>query len=60
MTGQFYEIITALPADYGDKGPYYARLEVNGRMTWRTKRIAEKHAREFKGAHLRDAWVQEA
>lgn len=55
-----YEVIVALPADYGAGGPYYARLDHNGRSQWKTKRIAERHAREYKGAHLLDAWVQEA
>ena len=56
----FYEVVTALPADQYPNGPYYGRLDVNGRMQWKTKRIAERHAREFKVAHLLDAWVQEA
>lgn len=38
---------------------FYSRLEHKGRSTWKTKRIAQKHAREFKAVHLRDSWVQE-
>lgn len=37
----------------------YAILKYKGRSTWKTKRIADKHAREYKATHLRDAWVQE-
>lgn len=49
-----WEVVTALP----DGG--YARLWVGQRHEWKTKRIAERHAREYKARHLRDAWVQEA
>ena len=35
----------------------YARVEHRGRSEWRTKRTAEKHAREYRATHLRDAWV---
>jgi hypothetical protein len=37
----------------------YALLSVGDRTAWRTKRIAEKHMREWKGANWRDAWVEE-
>ena len=36
-----------------------ARLEHKGRMTWKTKRIAEKHAREFTAMHGKEAYVSE-
>lgn len=42
-----------------DNPPVYARLEHKGRSEWKTKRIAQKHAREYKAIHLRDSWVQE-
>ena len=32
-----------------------ARVSVGDRTTWKTKRIAEKHAREYKAWHLQDA-----
>jgi len=38
----------------------YARIEVRGKSEWKTKRAAEKHAREYKAAHMRDAWAQES
>lgn len=37
----------------------YERLERNGRIEWKTKRTAEKHAREYKARYLKDAWVSE-
>jgi hypothetical protein len=37
----------------------YALIEANGRYRWKTKRTAEKHAREYKALHLRDAWAEE-
>jgi hypothetical protein len=37
---------------------HYSRLWHKNRGEWKTKRIAEKHAREYKGNHLKDAWVQ--
>lgn len=54
-----WEVITALPGEYGQGAPYYSRLTHRDRMTW-TKRTATRHAREFKAAHLRDAWAQPA
>lgn len=38
----------------------YILLSVNGRIEWKTKRIAEKHAREWKAENMRDSWVSEA
>ena len=55
-----YEVIIAIDDKGQTGGPYYSRLSVRDRTQWKTRRIAEKHAREFKGTHLRDAWVQEA
>ena len=51
-----YEVIVRIDDKHGE--PQYARLDVNGRFEWKTKRIAEKHAREFKANHMRDAWAQ--
>lgn len=39
--------------------PSYAIIEAHGRTEWKTKRTAEKHAREYKARHLRDAWAEE-
>jgi len=38
----------------------YILLSVNDRTEWKTKRIAEKHAREWKAENMRDSWVSEA
>ncbi len=38
----------------------YAVLDVNGKSTWKTKRIAEKHAYQYKAENMRDAWVEES
>lgn len=38
----------------------YVLLSVNGRTEWKTKRVAEKHAREWKAENMRDSWVSEA
>lgn len=54
-----YEVIIATDAEGKTGGPYYSRLSVRDRTQWKTKRIAEKHAREFKARHLKDAWAQE-
>lgn len=54
---KLYEVICQIPKDGGF---IYARLQVKNRFTWKTKRIAEKHAREYKALHLRDSWVSEA
>ena len=56
---RLYAVIVALPEDQYPNGPYYGRLDVNGRSQWKDKRTAFRHAREFRGMHLRDAWVQE-
>lgn len=37
----------------------HALIEANGRTSWKTKRTALKHAREYKSTHLRDSWVAE-
>lgn len=34
-------------------------LEVNGRSEWKTKRIAERHAKEFRQIHGKEAYVSE-
>lgn len=54
-TGKTYEVIVSL-----EDGKGYSRLCYRDRTEWKTKRTAEKHAREFKASHLRDAWVSEA
>lgn len=38
----------------------YGILSVGDRTEWKTKRIAERHARDYKADHLRDAWVEES
>jgi hypothetical protein len=48
-----YLVMVSLPDDR------YAVLEVRGRMSWKTKRTAQKHARNYKATNLRDAWVEE-
>jgi len=50
-----YEVICSVSNKTGKM--VYARMEYKGRMQWKTKRIAEKHARDYRGNHLRDAWV---
>lgn len=52
-----WEAIASYERDDGTTG--YARIEANGRIEWKTKRTAEKHAREYKANHMRDAWAQE-
>ena len=56
MTEIYYEVI----ADISDNPneTKYARVECNRRIKWKTKRIAEKHAREYKATHMCDAWVE--
>lgn len=53
---KLYEVIVNIQTD-NSKSPIYARMEHKGRCEWKTKRIAEKHAREYKATHLRDSWV---
>lgn len=60
---------TVAPADYlwevlcvvgyANGAQQIARLEHKGRSTWKTKAIAERHAREYTAAHGRDAYVSE-
>ena len=58
MTEQrMWEAIAAYTRDDGKTD--YARIEHRGRIEWKTKRTAEKHARDYKARHLRDAWAQE-
>ena len=46
--------------DTGQEYPRkYSILSVKDRTSWKTKRIAEKHAREYKAIHMRDCWVEE-
>lgn len=53
-----WEVIVEIPQE--DAPPRYARLWHKGRYQWKTKRIAQKHCREYRMAHLRDAWISEA
>lgn len=55
-----YEVITATYPEYAKGDCVYARLSYRDKTEWKTKRTAEKHAREYKARHMRDAWVQEA
>lgn len=50
-----YQIMTHLKGE--NMG--YGVLSVKDRTQWKTKRIAEKHARDFKAKFLRDSWVEE-
>ncbi len=58
-----YEVVVDTGETYkshdGRDVPKYGMLEHKGRSEWKTKRIAEQHARDYKATHLRDAWVQE-
>lgn len=37
----------------------YAILDHKGKTEW-SKRVAMKHAREFKADHMRDSWINPA
>lgn len=52
-----YEVLCVI--GYVDGVQQIARLEHEGRSTWRTRAIAERHAREYTAAHGRDAYVSE-
>jgi hypothetical protein len=54
-----FEVVVQLPCAEGGSSRY-GRLEFRGRCEWRTKRIAEKHARDYRLTRYLDAWVQEA
>jgi hypothetical protein len=58
MNAKLYEVIVDIEED-PDKPRRYARLSHKDRTEWKTKRIAQKHAREYKARHLRDSWVSE-
>ena len=57
MEKPLFEVVTSYQDQDGKT--QYARLEYRGRMAW-GKRTAEKHARDFKANHMRDAWAQDA
>lgn len=52
-----YEIVVEL--GFKDGCLQIGYLEHRGRSEWRTKRVAEKHAREYTEMHGRVAYVQE-
>lgn len=54
---KLYEVIVAIELPSGDTT--FERLEHRGRFAWRAKHIAEKHARNYRTARGRDAWVSE-
>ena len=55
-----YEVIAAIHDKTNpQKPPVYARVWVKDRGEWKTKRIAEKHMREYRATHLTETWVQE-
>lgn len=53
-----FEILCEIGFAYG--AMQLARLEHKGRSVWKTRRIAEKHAREYTQVHGRVAYVSEA
>ncbi len=55
---KLYEVIIA-NYDKNGNNLQYSRLEFRNRTTWKTKRIADKHARDWKANNLSDAWAQE-
>ena len=52
-----YEVLCEMGFAHGTL--QLARLEHRGRTVWKTRRIAEKHAREFTALHGRTAYVSE-
>lgn len=54
-----YEVIIATYPEHANGKCVYTRLHHKGRSEWKTKRIAQKHAYEYKAKHLSDSWVQE-
>lgn len=52
-----YEVFCVL--GYVNGAQQIARLEHKGRSEWKTRRIAEKHAREYTALHGREAYVSE-
>ena len=52
-----YEVLCV--TEYKDGAQQIARLEHKGRSVWKTKRIAERHAKEFTDMHGKEAYVSE-
>lgn len=52
-----YEVFCVIGFENGAQ--QIARLEHKGRSEWKTRRIAERHAAEYRAAHGRDAYVSE-
>lgn len=52
-----YEVLCEIGFSHG--ALQIARLEHKGRAVWKTKRVAEKHAREYSEIHGRVAYVSE-
>jgi len=52
-----YEVLVVLGYEHGAQ--QLARLEHKGRSVWKTRRIAEQHAREYTAAHGKEAYVSE-
>lgn len=52
-----YEVLCEMGFAHGAQ--QIARLDHRGRSVWKTRRIAEKHAREYSAAHGRVAYVSE-
>lgn len=52
-----YEVL--IVTGYAHGAQQIARLEHRGRMVWKTRRTAERHAREFTERHGQTAYVSE-
>ena len=50
-----YEVLVVL--GYENGAQQIARLEHKGRSVWKTRRIAERHAKEYTAAHGTEAYV---
>lgn len=52
-----YEVLCVLGYENGVQ--QVARLEHRGRIVWKTRRTAERHARDYTALHGREAYVSE-
>ena len=52
-----FEVLVVL--GYENGAQQIAHLEANGRSEWKTRRIAERHAKEFQQLHGKEAYVSE-
>lgn len=52
-----FEVLVVL--GYENGAQQISRLEANGRSEWKTKRIAERHAKEFQQLHGKEAYASE-